>query len=86
MQKACLRFCSVEEYKERVKLFLEYISPDIWIQRLLGRAIQRKILFFKLGQSWWKIRDEIEQEMIIENRYQSKKFHYLGGKGVKRIF
>ncbi len=48
MQKACLRFCSVEEYKERVKLFLEYISPDIWIQRLLGRAPEEDT-FFKLG-------------------------------------
>ncbi len=36
--KGLFEICSVEEYKERVKLFLEYLSPEIWIQRLLGRA------------------------------------------------
>ena len=85
-EKGMFEICSVEEYKERVKLFLEYISPMIWVQRLLGRAPEEDTLFANWGQSWWKIRDEIEQEMIAENRYQSKKFHYLGGKGVKEFF
>ncbi len=80
------QICSVEEYKERVKLFLEYLSPEIWIQRLLGRAPEEDTLFANWGQSWWKIRDEIEQEMKLENRWQGKKFHYLGGKGVKEFF
>ncbi len=84
--KGLFEICSVEEYKERVKLFLEYLSPEIWIQRLLGRAPEEDTLFANWGQSWWKIRDEIEQEMITENRYQGKKFHYLGGKGVKEFF
>ena len=84
--KGLFEICSVEEYKERVKLFLEYLSPEIWIQRLLGRAPEEDTLFANWGQSWWKIRDEIEQEMITENRYQGKKYHYLGGKGVKEFF
>ena len=84
--KGLFEIYSVEEYKERVKLFLEYLSPEIWIQRLLGRAPEEDTLFANWGQSWWKIRDEIEQEMITENRYQGKKFHYLGGKGVKEFF
>ena len=85
-QNHLFEICSVEEYKERVKLFLEYLSPDIFIQRILGRAPEQDTLFTNWGQSWWKIRDEIEQEMILEKRYQSKKFHYLGGKGVKDFF
>lgn len=84
--KGLFKICSVEEYKERVKLFLEYIAPNIWVQRLLGRVPEEDSLFANWGQSWWKIRDEIEQEMITENRYQSKKFDYLGGKGVKEFF
>lgn len=80
------QICSVEEYKERVKLFLEYTSPTIWVQRLLGRAPQQDTLFENWGKSWWKIRDEIEAEMQKENRYQGKKFCYLGGKGVKKFF
>ena len=78
--------CSVEEYKERVKLFLEYIAPTVWIQRLFGRAPEEDTLFANWGKRWWKIREEIEQEMIIENRYQGKNFHYLGGKCVKEFF
>jgi len=33
--------------------------------------------------SWWKIRDEIHDEMIKERRYQGNKANYLGGKALK---
>ena len=85
-QNHLFEICSVEEYKERVKLFLEYLSPDISVQRILSRVPEEDSIFSNWGQSWWKIRDEIEAEMIAENRCQSKKFHYLGGSGVKEFF
>lgn len=84
-EKKEFEICSVEEYKKRVKLFLQYLSPDIWVQRILGRAPQEDTLFANWGQSWWKIRDEIEQEMKAEKSYQGKQFHYLGGSGVREF-
>ncbi len=78
--------CTVEEYQERVILFLEYLSPNIVVQRLLGRVPEENTLFSNWGQSWWKIRDEIEAMMIEKGCYQGKEFNYLGGKGVKEFF
>jgi radical SAM protein (TIGR01212 family) len=85
-QEGSISLCTVEEYQERVILFLEYLSPDIAIQRILGRAPEENTLFANWGQSWWKIRDEIEVKMQERGSYQGKQFHYLGGKGVREFF
>jgi len=71
---------SLEEYLERIITFLEYLSPDIVIQRLLGRAPEERTLFCNWNTSWWKIRDMIEEKMYAEGRHQGSKFDYLGGK------
>ncbi len=76
---------SVDEYKQRVITFLEYISKDIVVQRIISRAPKKDTLFVNWNKSWWKIRDEIENEMIEENIYQSKKFDYLDGKALKNL-
>lgn len=68
---------SLEEYIERIITFLEYLSPGIVIQRLLGRAPEERTLFCNWNMSWWKIRDMIEQKMEAESRYQGSKFSYL---------
>ncbi len=77
---------SLEEYKKRVILFLEYLSPEIVIQRLIGRAPKENTLFVNWNTSWWKIRDEIEEEMRKEGKYQGRLFNYLDGKGLKNFF
>jgi len=76
---------SVEEYKKRVMAFLEYLSPDIVLQRIIGRAPKENTLFVNWNMSWWKIRDEIEEEMNLQNSYQGKCFDYLDGKCVKKF-
>ncbi len=76
---------SVDEYKQRVITFLEYISKDIVVQRIISRAPKKDTLFVNWNKSWWKIRDEIENEMIEKNIYQSKKFDYLDGKALKNL-
>ncbi|MCX7745610.1 MAG: TIGR01212 family radical SAM protein [Clostridia bacterium] len=76
---------TVEEYIERIIAFLEYLSPDIVIQRLLGRAPKERTLFCNWGMSWWKIHDLIEDKMKKEERFQGKKFDYLNGKALKRL-
>lgn len=68
-----------EEYIDRVINFLENLSPDIVVQRLLGRAPKEDTLFCNWDTSWWKIRDEIEEEMQRRNSYQGRKFDYLNG-------
>lgn len=77
---------SVEEYKRRVIDFLEYLSPDIVVQRLIGRAPEENTLFVNWNMSWWKIRDEIEEEMRANNYYQGRLCNYLNGKAVRHFF
>lgn len=85
-EKGKISLCSLEEYEERVILFLEFLSSEIVVERLLGRAPEEETLFANWGQSWWKIRDEIEQKMEQRKSFQGKQFHYLGGKGVTEFF
>ncbi|MFI3229982.1 MAG: TIGR01212 family radical SAM protein [bacterium] len=70
----------LEDYILKVVTFLEYLSPDIAIQRLIGRAPEEFTLFSNWGMSWWKIKDLIEEKMIKEGRYQGRLFNYKGGK------
>ncbi|WP_058485293.1 TIGR01212 family radical SAM protein [Defluviitalea phaphyphila] len=77
---------SVEEYKNRVIAFLEHLDPNIIVQRLIGRAPKENTLFVNWNMSWWKIRDEIEEEMKKNNQYQGRLFNYLNGKAVKHFF
>lgn len=74
---------SSEEYKERVITFLEYLDPNIVVQRIIGRAPEENLLFVNWNQSWWKIRDEIVETMESKGSTQGIKFDYLNGKGLK---
>ncbi|MCQ4727030.1 TIGR01212 family radical SAM protein [Anaerotignum faecicola] len=78
--------CSCGEYKNRVINFLRYLSPEIYVQRVIGRAPKEGSVFANWGQSWWKIRDEIEAEMTEKGFCQGDKFDYLGGKAVRKFF
>jgi len=64
---------SKDEYIERVIIFLEYLNPNIVVQRLIGRAPEENSLFVNWGMSWWKIKDEILDKMLRENRFQGNK-------------
>ncbi|MDK2800945.1 MAG: uncharacterized protein PWP27_1888 [Clostridiales bacterium] len=83
-QKGDFSIVSLEEYIDRVITFLEYLSPDIVVQRLIGRAPEENTLFVNWNTSWWKIRDRIEEEMEHKDSRQGKKFDYLNGKAVKK--
>jgi radical SAM protein (TIGR01212 family) len=77
---------TMDEYIERIITFLEFLSPDIVIQRLIGRAPKERSLFCNWGTSWWKIHDMIEAKMNEERRYQGLKFNYLNGSACKGLF
>ncbi len=76
---------SKEEYMERVIRFLEYLDPNIIIQRIIGRAPEENLLFVNWNESWWKIRDEIVSLMEERNTRQGIKFNYLNGKALKKF-
>ena len=80
-----ISLCSLEEYIKRVALFLAYLSPDIVIHRLLGRAPKEDTVFCNYATSWWKLKDIIEAYMVENNLYQGCYFNYLGGKTVKKF-
>ncbi|MDP4181948.1 MAG: TIGR01212 family radical SAM protein, partial [Bacillota bacterium] len=77
--KGVIEPVSLEEYIDRTISFLEYLSPDIIIQRLIGRAPKERSLFCNWGTSWWKIHDMIEEKMTMEKKRQGLKFDYLNG-------
>ncbi len=70
---------SIDNFIERLITFLEYTSPKIVIQRLLGRAPEERSLFCNWGKSWWKIQEMIESKMRNENRKQGDRYDYLNG-------
>ncbi|EOD01597.1 TIGR01212 family radical SAM protein [Caldisalinibacter kiritimatiensis] len=76
---------SKKDYIESVITFLEYLHPDIVVQRLLGRAPKENTLFVNWNTSWWKIKDEILAEMEQRETYQGKKCNYLNGKALKKF-
>lgn len=69
-----LEIISLEEYKARVILFLRNLSPEIVVQRLIGRSAEEDSLFSNWGVSWWKIHDEIVKEMEDSGFYQGDLF------------
>ncbi len=80
-----IKILPLSDYIERVITFLEYLSPNIYIQRLIGRAPEDITIFANWGRSWWVIKEEIEKIMLLQNRYQGKLFNYLNGACLKKF-
>ncbi len=74
-----------QSYIDRVITFLEYLSPDIVIQRLIGRAKEEHTVFANYGCSWWKIKDEIDAQLDSRNTRQGIKCTYLDGSAIKKF-
>ena len=79
-----IEIITCEEYIERVIMFLEYLKPEIAVQRLLGRAPGEKTLFVNWDYKWWEIQNMIEKEMERRNTYQGKQFNYLNAKALNK--
>ena len=84
-QRGELSLISKEEYVQRVVTFLEYLHPDIIVQRLIGRAPQSNTLFTNWQTGWWKIRDDIDSLMQVQDSYQGKLCNYLNGRAVQKF-
>lgn len=73
------------DYVNRVILFLEYLSPEIVIQRLIGRAREEHTIFSNYGTSWWKIKDTIDDEMEKRKTFQGRLCNYLDGNALSKF-
>lgn len=74
-----------DEYIERVVTFLEYLHPNIVVQRLIGRAPEKNTLFTNWQTGWWKIRDEIDHTLLERDIWQGKRCNYLNGSAVRKF-
>lgn len=70
VQEGEVDLLSKRDYQDRVIHFLEHLNPNIVIQRIIGRAPKEATRFCNFGESWWKIRDEIIEEMNRRNIQQ----------------
>ena len=73
------------DYVDRVITFLEYLSPDVVVQRIIGRAKEEHTVFANYGMSWWKIKDTIDEQLEARNTFQGKKYAYLNGSALQKF-
>ncbi|HEX2926893.1 MAG TPA: TIGR01212 family radical SAM protein [Ruminiclostridium sp.] len=74
---------TMEEFVDRTIVFLEYLNPQIVVQRLIGRAPADRTVFCNWSTSWWKIQEAIEAKMQEQGSYQGKSFDYVNGRALK---
>lgn len=74
---------SLEEYVQRAVTFMEYLDPEMVIQRLVGKGPQDNLIFCNWDTSWWKIKDAIEAEFAKRGSYQGYHFQYLNGRALR---
>ncbi len=67
---------SKDDYIDRVIKFLENLDKRIVVQRLIGRAPKENSLFVNWGMSWWRVKEEIENEMKKRESFQGKSIKY----------
>ncbi len=80
-----LKLLSMEEYVDRAVTFIEYLRPDIVLQRLVGRAPEENTLSVNWGRAWWVVRDHIEEEFIRRDAWQGDRCTYMDGSAVRKF-
>lgn len=83
-ENGTISICSKEEYFNRLMDFLEYLNPQIVVERLFSRIPEEDALFSNWNTSWWKLLDEFTGLMERHASFQGKRFHYLGGSAFKQ--
>lgn len=77
-----LKMLEMTDYIERVSMFLGHLSPDIVVQRIIGRAPIGRALFCNWDTGWWKVHDYVEEYMNRKGIRQGVFCDYLDGKRV----
>ena len=84
-ENGTISLCSKDEYLERLVTFLEYLNPEIVVERLFSRVPEKDAVFSNWGTSWWKLKDEFTDKMRAGDHYQGKRFNYLNGSALKLL-
>lgn len=84
-ESGTINICSKEEYIERLILFLEYLSPEIVVERLFSRVPEEDSIFSNWSTSWWKLQEDVMREMNERQSYQGKRFKYLNGSALDKL-
>lgn len=84
-EDATIELCSKEEYIQRLITFLEYLSPEVVVERLFSRVPEDDAVFSNWGTSWWKLQDMFLEEAERQNSYQGKLFDYLNGSALNKL-
>lgn len=84
-ESGTISICSKDEYLNRVLLFLEYLSPNIVVERLFSRVPEEDAVFSNWNTSWWKLQDELLLKMKEKEVYQGKKYQYLNGSALSKL-
>lgn len=83
-ENGTITLCSKNEYLDRLIEFLEYLHPDIAVERLFSRVPEKDAVFCNWGTSWWKLKDEVLSLMQERNTRQGKCCDYLDGSALKQ--
>lgn len=84
-ENGTITVCSKEEYIHRLAVFLEYLSPDVIVERLFSRVPEKDAVFSNWGTSWWKLQDEALAYMSARGSRQGKCCSYLNGAALKKL-
>ena len=84
-ENGTITLCSKEEYIDRLITFLEHLNPEIVVERLFSRVPEKDAVFSNWGTSWWKLKDEVTEQMLAGNHYQGKAFSYLNGSALRYL-
>ena len=60
-ENGTITICSKEEYLQRLQVFLEFLNPDIAVERLFSRIPEEEAVFCNWETSWWKLKDELKK-------------------------
>lgn len=84
-ENGTITLCSKEEYITRLIVFLEHLNPEIVVERLFSRVPEKDAVFSNWGTSWWKLKDEVTEQMLAGDHYQGKQYQYLDGAALRYI-
>ncbi|WP_394282933.1 TIGR01212 family radical SAM protein [Frisingicoccus sp.] len=84
-EKGSFEICSKTDYFQRLRYFLEYLRPDIAVERLFSRIPEKDAIFCNWQTSWWKLLDEFHTYMAEADSFQGKQCTYMNGPALKHF-
>lgn len=80
-----VKLLPMDEYIERVLLFMSCVREDIVLQRIVGRASGPYTLQVNGGDPWWEVKKRIDEALVLRDIWQGDRCDYIGGKAVRRL-